>query len=154
MMMLRQRTIRRGISLLETVLAASLLGGVVMTVCGLSAGSLRSIRLNQEYEKAWDYIERQLTLIDLVGVQAFAQSGQRGGQFESLDGRIWHWDVQINEVGITALYDVVIRLQWQENGQTRQLACQTRMTSRVATVDEAQAAEEITDTQDTQGMTQ
>ena len=42
----------KGVSLLETVLAASLLGGVVMTICGLSAGSLRSIQLNQEYEKA------------------------------------------------------------------------------------------------------
>jgi hypothetical protein len=133
---------RRGVSLLETVLAASLLGGVVMTICGLSAGSLRSIRLNQEYEKAWDYIERQLTLVDMVGVQAMQQRGQSGGQFESLDGRIWHWTVQINETGITALYDVVIQLQWEEDGRTRRLECRTRMTAKSSAVDETQ-----TDTQ-------
>ena len=142
-------SLRRGVSLLETVLAASLLGGVIMTVCSLSAGSLRSIRLNQEYEKAWDYIERQLTLIDLVGVQAFQQSGQTGGRFESLDGRIWHWNVEISQTGITSLYDVVIQLEWEESGRLRRLQCRTRMTARTATVDETQAATEITDTQTT-----
>lgn len=145
---------RRGVSLLETVLAASLLGGVVMTICGLSAGSLRSVRLNQEYEKAWDYIERQLTLIDLVGVQAMQQRGQTGGQFESLDGRIWHWNVQIAETGITSLYDVVMRLEWEESGRVRRLECQTRMTARMATVDQTQAATEMTDTQSTTTPTQ
>lgn len=138
---------RRGISLLETLLASALLGGVIMTACGLSAGSLRAVRLNQEYEKAWDYIERQLTLIELVGVQAIQQAGQTGGQFESLDGRIWHWDVQIIETGITSLYEVVIRLQWDQGGRRRQVACRTRMTARTATLDATQAATEISETQ-------
>lgn len=137
----------RGVSLLETVLAASLLGGVVMTVCGLSASSLRSVRLNQEHEKAWDYIERQLTLIDLVGVEAMRQSGQNGGQFESLDGRIWRWSVQITDTGITSLYDVVVRVDWDGAGRPRGVECRTRMAGRAATVDATQAATEATDTQ-------
>lgn len=144
-----RRPFRRGVSLLETVLAASLLGGAVMTVCGLSAGSLRSVRLNQEYEKAWDYIERQLTLIDLVGVEAMLQSGQSGGQFESLDGRIWRWNVQISETGITSLYDVVVRVEWDGAGRLRRIECRTRMTGRTSTIDAAQATTEVTDTQTT-----
>jgi predicted peroxiredoxin len=34
----------KGVSLLETVVAAAILSGAVMTVCGLSAKGLRSIR--------------------------------------------------------------------------------------------------------------
>lgn len=131
---------RRGVSLLETVLASSLLGGAVMVVCGLSAGSLRSVRLNQEYEKAWDYIERQLTLIDLIGVQTVVQTGQNTGQFESLDGRIWEWNVQIAESGIPLLYDVLIGVEWEGAGRLRRVECLTRMTARIASVDAEQMA--------------
>ena len=67
----------------------------------------------REYEKAWDYIERQLTLIGLIGVQTVVQTGQNTGQFESLDGRIWEWNVQIAESGIPLLYDVLIGVEWE-----------------------------------------
>jgi hypothetical protein len=142
------RHFRSGVSLLETVLAASLLGGAVMTVCGLSAGSLRAVRLNQESEKAWDYVERQFTLIDMAGVEAFRLSGQSGGQFESLDGRLWRWTVMISDTGITSLYDVAIRIDWDSGGKRRQIECRTRMTARAAVVDEAQSTES-TDAQTT-----
>lgn len=135
------RQFRPGISLLETVLAASLLGGSIMTICGLSASSLRAVRLNQEYEKAWDYIERQLTLIDLVGVEAMRQSGQTGGQFESLDGRIWRWSVEILDTGITSLYDVIIRVEWDASSRLHRIECRTRMTERAGVVDELPPAE-------------
>lgn len=142
------RYFRSGVSLLETVLAASLLGGTVMTVCGLSAGSLRAVRLNQESEKAWDYVERQFTLIDMAGVEVFRQSGQSSGQFESLDGRLWRWTAEISDTGITSLYDVAIRIDWDSGGKRRQVECRTRMTVRAAVVDEAQTTES-TDAQTT-----
>ena len=149
-MKIKSGLFRRGISLLETVLAASLLGGAVMTICGLSAGSLRSVRLNQEYEKAWDYIERQLTLIELVGVDTFRQSGQTGGQFESLDGRLWQWNVKITQSGITSLYEVVIDVEWTDAGRRRRVECRTRMTGRTGAVDTDTAATETTDGRTTQ----
>ena len=140
---------RRGVSLLETVLAASLLGGAVMTVCSLAAGSLRSVRLNQEYEKAWDYIERQLVLIDIAGVDVFRQSGQTGGQFESLDGRTWRWNVDVLESEITSLYDVAIRVEWDGGGgQLRRVECRTRLCGKATVVDE-QITEDASQTQGT-----
>ena len=142
------RHFRSGISLLETVLAASLLGGAVMTVCGLSANSLRAVRLNQEYEKAWDYVERQITLIDMAGVEVFRQSGQTGGQFESLDGRVWRWTVDIRDTGITSLYDVGMRVEWDGGGKRRLIESRTRMTARAAVVDQTQTTE-TTDAQTT-----
>lgn len=140
---------RRGVSLLETVLAASLLGGAVMTVCGLAAGSLRAVRLNQEYEKAWDYIERQLVLIDIAGVDVFRQSAQTGGQFESLDGRTWRWNVDVLDTEITSLYDVAIRVEWEGSGRPRRVECRTRLCGKATVVDE-EMTEDTSQTQ-TQG---
>ena len=82
---------RKGVSLLETVIAAAILAGAVMTICGLSAKGLRSIRLNQEYEKAWDYLDRQLVLIDTAGVEILTEGTSASGQFESFDDRNWQW---------------------------------------------------------------
>jgi len=149
-MRMRDRHVRRGISLLETVLAAALLGGTVMTVCGLAAGSLRAVRLNQESEKAWDYIERQLVLIDMVGVDALQKSGQKGGQFESLDGRIWRWTVEVVESEMTALYDVTIAVEWEGGGRQRRIQCKTRLCGKALAVDEVQTT---TDTAASQGAT-
>lgn len=144
------RHFRRGVSLLETVLAASLLGGAVMTICGLAAGSLRAVRLNQESEKAWDYIERQLALIDMVGVDTLQKSGQKGGQFESLDGRVWRWTVEVSESEITSLYDVAIRVEWEGGGRQRRVECKTRLCGKALAEDEEQTT---TETSSTQGAT-
>ncbi len=130
-----------GISLLETVLAASLLGVAVMTVCSLSAGSLRAVRLNQEHEKAWDYIERQLVLIDMAGVDALRQSGQTSGFFTSQDGRQWRWSAQIAETGITALYDVTLSMEWDGGGRPRRVQCRTRLCGKPSMVEDEAAAE-------------
>ncbi len=149
------RQTRRGVSLLETILAASLLGGAIMTVCSLAAGSLRSVRLNQEYEKAWDYIERQLVLIDMIGADAFLKSGKTGGQFESLDGRTWRWNVAIVQSPITSLYEVSIIVEWEGSGRLRRVECRTRlcgkeiMTDQETTEDTSQTSQGTT----TQGTT-
>jgi hypothetical protein len=137
------RHIRGGVSLLETVLAASLLGGTVMTVCSLAAQSLRAVRLNQETEKAWDYIERQLVLIDIAGVDSVKKSGQKSGQFKSLDGRFWRWTVQIDDSAITALYDVTIGVEWEGPGsRLRRIECKTRLCGKGLAVDEAPTGQE------------
>lgn len=132
---------KSGISLLETVLAASLLGIAVMTVCSLAAGSLRSVRLNQEYEKAWDYIERQLALIDTAGVDAMRQSGQTSGFFTSQDGRQWRWTAQIAEAGIASLYDVTLSVEWDGGGRVRRVQCRTRLCGKPTMVEDEAAAE-------------
>lgn len=132
---------KSGISLLETVLAASLLGVTVMTVCSLAAGSLRSVRLNQEYEKAWDYIERQLVLIDTAGVDVLRQSGQTTGFFTSQNGRSWRWTAQIAETDITSLYDVTLTMEWDGGGRPRRVQCRTRLCGKPTTVEDEAAAE-------------
>ncbi len=129
---------RKGVSLLETVVAAAILAGSVMMVCGLSAKGLRSIRLNQEYEKAWDYMDRQLVLIDTAGVEILTEGTSASGQFESFDGRIWQWSAQAEESELAGLYDVIVQLEWMSGGRPKQIRCQTRLCGHPGSLDETE----------------
>jgi hypothetical protein len=133
---------QNGVSLLETVVAATILSGAVMTVCGLSAKGLRSVQLNQEYEKAWDYLDRQLVLIDTAGVDVLAQSASSSGQFTSFDGRIWRWTAHVEECELPGLYDVAMRVDWLSAGRPRQIQCHTRLSGAPATLDETEDSAE------------
>ncbi len=128
----------KGVTLLETVVAAAILAGSVMTVCGLSAKSLRSIRLNQEYERAWDYLDRQLVLIDTAGVEVLAEKTSTTGQFTSYDGRIWNWEAQAQESELTGLYDVFVRVQWESAGRSKHIQCQTRLCGEPVILDNSE----------------
>ena len=129
---------RKGVSLIETVAAATILAGSVMTICGLSARGQRSIRLNQEYEKAWDYLDRQLVLIDTAGVNVLTEGEPASGQFESFDGRVWRWSAQAEESELVGLYDVVVEVEWVSAGKPKQIRCQTRLCGQSASLDESQ----------------
>lgn len=125
----------RGISLLETTLAAALLGAAVLTVCGLSASSLRAARLHQDYQKAWDYIERQLAIAELAGVDTLAQSPMTQGAFTSQDGRLWRWTMQIEKANLPRLYDITLTMEWEYGGRPQRVSCQTRLCGKTATVE-------------------
>ena len=82
-MMVSLRNKTRGFSLIETLVAAMLLSGGVVAICSLSGRSMTSVRVNREYETGWDVLDRQLTVIDYIGVEEFLQIGQMNGEFGS-----------------------------------------------------------------------
>ncbi|MHC5082451.1 MAG: type IV pilus modification PilV family protein [Planctomycetota bacterium] len=129
---------RKGVSLLETIMAAAILSGSVMMVCSLSGRSLRSVRLNQEYEKAWDTVNRQMVLIDEVGVESLVEVGGLNGQFKSPDGQSWQWTAQAEETEIEMLYDVVVEVQWLSGGRVCSVQCQSRLVGEVVEIQEEQ----------------
>jgi hypothetical protein len=136
----------KGVSLLETVVAATILAGSVMTVCGLSAKGLRSVRANQEYEKAWDYLDRQLVLIDTAGVEVLVEGGAASGQFESFDGRIWRWTAQAEESELFGLYDVVVQVEWLSGSRPKKIRCHTRLSGEPVMLDETEDTSETSET--------
>jgi hypothetical protein len=135
---------RKGVSLLETVAAATILASSVMTICGLSARGLRSIRLNQEYEQAWDYLDRQLVLIDTAGVNVLTEGMLTSGQFESYDGRTWRWSALAEESELIGLYDVVVQVEWVSGGKVNKVRCQTRLCGQPEILDETTMTEGTT----------
>ena len=123
-MRIETRNRYRGFNLLETILASSLLAGVVMTIGSLSGRSISAIRLDQEVEKAWELADMQLKLIDAAGVAAFQELGQYAGDFEQAEG--YSWEAEIRELEIEHLFSVQLTIQWTSDSKIRQIRCRTR----------------------------
>jgi len=122
---------KKGFSLVEVLAASVLLGGAVVVLCGLSARSLEAVRLNREYERAWDLLDRQLILLDEVGVGSFLEEGRNSGQIkDAVSGWQWQWRAQVEELDITGVYDITLRIQWDSGGCSRSVSGQTRLRAR------------------------
>ncbi len=121
-----------GFSLIEALAAAVLLGGAVVVLCGLSARSLAAVKLNREYERAWDLLDRQLLLIDKVGVESFLEEGRNSGQInDAASGRQWRWRADVESLDITGVYEITLRIEWDcGGGRVRSVTGQTRLGSR------------------------
>jgi hypothetical protein len=125
-MMVSLRNKTRGFSLIETLVAAMLLSGGVVAICSLSGRSMTSVRVNREYETGWDVLDRQLTVIDYIGVEEFLQIGQMSGQFgSSEDGGGYQWAVEIEEEEIQGIYRVDITVSWVDGKKNREVSAAT-----------------------------
>jgi len=114
-----------GFNLLETLLASSLLAGAVMTIAGLSARSVSTVRQDQEVEKAWELADMQLVLIDAAGVAAFQSLGKYSGVFAQAEE--YAWEAVIQELEIENLFSVEITVRWASGPTIRRIRCQTRL---------------------------
>ncbi|MHC4485650.1 MAG: type IV pilus modification PilV family protein [Planctomycetota bacterium] len=74
-MMVWAKRNNRGFTLVETVAASAILCGAVLTVGAISTRSLSGTRLNRRYEMATALIDKQLSLIDYVGIDEFIELG-------------------------------------------------------------------------------
>ena len=121
------RNKRRAFSLIEMIVAAVLLSGAVVTLCAISARSLRSLALNREYELAWDILDRQLTFIDCVGIDDFIELGEFEGELgdENRPGPLHHWTVNINQGDADNLYRVDMTVSWKSQGRSHQVSAST-----------------------------
>lgn len=108
------RAVRAGFSLVEMVAAAVLLSGAVVTLCAISNKSLGGVKLNRENEVAWQLLDRQLTLIDYIGVEQFIEAGQLEGRFgdEEDSGTVYHWSSDITEGEADNIYQVDMVVYW------------------------------------------
>lgn len=124
-MMVSLRNKTRGFSLIETLVAAMLLSGGVVAICSLSGRSMTSVRVNREYETGWDVLDRQLTVIDYIGVEEFLQIGQMSGKFGSSEDGGYQWTVAIEEEQIQGLYRVDITVSWADGKKNREVSAST-----------------------------
>ncbi|RKY09306.1 MAG: hypothetical protein DRP66_02550 [Planctomycetota bacterium] len=118
---------RRAFSLVETIVAAVLLSGGVVAISAISTNSFRGVKLNRENELAWDLLDKQLTLIDCMGIDAFVESGRTTGVFEGEGGRAptHYWNVQVTPMENDYLYSVNIIVGWGEGSRLREISLTT-----------------------------
>ena len=82
----------RGFNLVETLVASAILSGAVVTIGAISTNAMMMTRQNRQYELAATIAEKQLRLIDYVGIDAIAESGTISGVVEDFDP-VYTWEV-------------------------------------------------------------
>lgn len=115
-MMFKAPINKKGFTLVEIILASVILCGAVLTLGAISTRSLTATKLNREYELAAALADRQLTIIDYIGIENFIESQMTEGEFDQLEPK-YRWEVQTEPLDTDNLYRVTVIISW--NNQKR-----------------------------------
>lgn len=124
--MVQTKTNKKGFSLIETLVASAILSGAVLTLGAISTMSLSGTRVNRRYETALSLIDKQLSLIDYVGIDEFVELGQMEGDFEEIEP-VYHWEVVTEYQDIDSLYLVTITVSWVDGNRPYSLSVDTML---------------------------
>ena len=124
--MVQAKTNKKGFSLIETLVASAILSGAVLTLGAISTMSLSGTRVNRRYETALSLIDKQLSLIDYVGIDEFVELGQMEGDFEEIEPG-YHWEVVTEYQDIDSLYLVTITVSWVDGRRPYSLSVDTML---------------------------
>jgi prepilin-type N-terminal cleavage/methylation domain-containing protein len=118
----------KGFSLVEVLVAAGLLAVATVTICTLGAKSLSAMQICQEYEKAWDVLDRQMVLFEQVGAANLADQANLSGVIDDPQSPIqWRWRLSIEPFGVEELYALTLTVEWDSEGRTRRIQCDTSL---------------------------
>jgi uncharacterized protein YlxP (DUF503 family) len=125
-MMTRKITDSRGFSLVETLIAGAILSATVLVVIAVSTISMSTTRLNRQYETAASLIDKQLSLIDFIGIDDFIDAGTLQGDFEGYEPA-YHWIAETEYQDIDSLYLVTITVAWMDRNRPYSLTVETML---------------------------
>ena len=123
-MKLKHRQI--GFTLVETIVASTILCGSVLTITAVCSKALTNTRTNRQYETALSLIDRQLNLIDYIGIDEFVELGEFDGEF---DGFVptYYWEAAINYENIDNLYYITITVNWFDHNRPYSISIDTML---------------------------
>lgn len=117
---------KRGFTLVETITASTILCGAVLTMGAICSKSLSTTRLNRRYETAMTLADRQLTLIDYIGIDEFIAIDQMEGSFEDYEPG-YTWKVMTQYEDIDSLYLVTVTVSWLEHNRVHSVSIDTML---------------------------
>lgn len=117
---------RKGFNLVETMIASVILSGAVVTVGAISMRSMSDTRLNRQYEMAASLIDKQLRLIDAVGIDAFIEADEMEGDILEFEPG-YHWEVTTTYEELDSLYLVTVKVSWVDGKRVRSISVDTRL---------------------------
>jgi hypothetical protein len=124
--MMKIKRNNKGFNLVETLIASAILSGSVLTVGAISTRALTSTRLNRQYEIAASLIDKQLTLIDNIGIDEFLEMGQFEGENSDFEPG-YHWQALVQYQGVDSLYLVTLTVTWVDRNRPYSLSVQTML---------------------------
>ena len=116
----------RGFTLVEVIAASIILCGAVMIVGAIGTRALTGTRLNRQYEMAASLADKQLSLIDYVGIDSVIELGQLEGDFEDSE-YVYHWQIKTEYQEIDSLYLVTATIGWVEGNRPYSLSVDTML---------------------------
>ncbi len=139
---MRNNARHNGFTLIEVIVASLILCGAVMAIGAISVRSLTGTKLNRQYEGALAVAEKQLCVIDYLGVDDFLKTGLSEGVVQEFEQE-YAWRIDTEYQDIDNLYSVTISVTWLEGARPHTVAVETRLngTGKYVEVEEEEQEE-------------
>lgn len=136
------RELRRhaGFTLIEAIVASVILCVSVLVLSSVSVKSLGQVKLNRQYGQAIELAQRQLVMIDYMGIEEFIKLGRMEGDFEGTEP-MYHWAVAQSSVGIDSLYEVRVVVSWVERKRNYEVSVVSRFNGSGSLIEDVEVEE-------------
>lgn len=126
-----------GFSLVEVIVASIILSTSVVALCAIGNKSMTGVKRNREYEQAWELMDKQLTMISMMGIDQFLEEDQMEGQLgrestlqaqsgEETSQASHYWKAEVVEGEADNLYEVKLSISWGRQNRPRSIYASTR----------------------------
>jgi prepilin-type N-terminal cleavage/methylation domain-containing protein len=117
----------QGFSLLEVVVALTILAGGFLTVLNLFSGSIFSVDLSGQYLKAVTLANSKINELEILNFQP----SEHSGKFKSADGYRWEVNIAPHDSPLNdpdsgiQLQEILLKVSWEDRNQTRNVELST-----------------------------
>jgi prepilin-type N-terminal cleavage/methylation domain-containing protein len=125
-MIMWAKTKTKGFTLVEVVASSIILCGAVMIVGAISTQALTGTHLNRRYEAAASLVDKQLSLIDYIGIDEIVEMGQSEGENDD-SGYVYNWKIDTEYQEIDSLYLVTLTVSWVDRNRPYSISVDTML---------------------------
>ncbi|HUT46144.1 MAG TPA: hypothetical protein VMX36_07640 [Sedimentisphaerales bacterium] len=125
-MIMLAKTKTKGFTLVEVVASSIILCGAVMIVGAIGTQALTGTHLNRRYEMAASLVDKQLSLIDYIGIDSIVEMGQLEGEYEDSD-YVYNWKIDTEYQEIVGLYLVTLTVSWVDRNRPYSISVDTML---------------------------
>lgn len=137
-MIMLAKTKTKGFTLVEVVASSIILCGAVMIVGAIGTQALTGTHLNRRYEMAASLVDKQLSLIDYIGIDEIVEMGQLEGENDD-SGYVYNWKIDTEYQEIDSLYLVTLTVSWVDRNRPYSISVDTMLNGE--TLSEESSAE-------------
>lgn len=124
--MIPGRTKRKGFTLVEVIASSIILCGAVLVVGSISTQALTGTHLNRRYEAAASLADKQLSLIDYIGIDSIVKMGPMNGEYDD-GGNVYYWKIDTEYQNIDSLYLVTLTISWVDRNRPYNISINTML---------------------------
>jgi len=125
-MIMLAKTKTKGFTLVEVVASSIILCGAVMIVGAIGTQALTGTHLNRRYEMAASLVDKQLSLIDYIGIDSIVEMGQLEGEYED-SNYTYGWKIDTEYQEIVGLYLVTLTVSWVDRNRPYSISVDTML---------------------------